>query len=65
MRREFDRKSRVAMVRRAMHLGMVHCELCGMILKAWDFHHRDMDALQIDKTRKLTADDGLVVQAVS
>ncbi|MGF6157818.1 hypothetical protein M2267_003077 [Ensifer sp. KUDG1] len=60
-RREFSKAVYVQIVKRAMHPkhGIV-CEGCGLVLgkKAWHVDHTIADALQIDKSRKLTADDG-------
>jgi hypothetical protein len=64
-RREFGRQAKVDMLKRAKDdLGNVRCENahCRVICTgAFEFHHVDMDAMQIDKTRKLTAADGLVL----
>ena len=60
-RREFSKTVYAEIVRRAFHPkhGIV-CEGCGYVLGAKPYHvdHTIPDALQIDKSRKLTADDG-------
>ncbi|MBP1845903.1 hypothetical protein J2046_004177 [Rhizobium petrolearium] len=62
-RREFTKSVYAAIVKRAMQAnGEIACEGCGLILGRKPYHidHTDTvpDALQIDKGRKLTADDG-------
>lgn len=60
-RREFSRDVYAQIVKRAMDpkLGPI-CEGCGMVLgkKKWHVDHTKPDALEIDKSRKLTAADG-------
>lgn len=60
-RREFTKPVYAEIVQRAMHpkLGLC-CEGCGLVLGKKPYHvdHTIADALQIDKSRKLTADDG-------
>lgn len=61
MRREFTKAVYAQIVKRAMlESGEIACEGCGLILGRRKFHvdHTVPDALQIDKSRKLTADDG-------
>lgn len=59
-RREFTRAVYAQIVHRATVNGVVACEGCGLILGKKPYHidHTIADALQIDKSRKLTADDG-------
>lgn len=60
-RREFTREHKSAMLRRAMKgTNTVWCEGCGMDLtgKKIEFDHTIAEALIIDKSRKLTCDDG-------
>jgi len=60
-RREFTKKVYMQIVKRAMlPNGEIACEGCGLILGKKKYHvdHTIPDALQIDKSRKLTADDG-------
>lgn len=60
-RREFTKPVYVQIVKRAMlPNGEIACEGCGLILGKKKYHvdHTIADALQIDKSRKLTADDG-------
>lgn len=60
-RREFTKPVYAEIVKRAMHpkLGLC-CEGCGLVLGKRKYHvdHTIADALQIDKSRKLTAADG-------
>ena len=60
-RREFTRDVYAQIVKRATNAaGHVVCEGCGMVLgkKKWHVDHTKPDALEIDKSRKLTAADG-------
>jgi hypothetical protein len=62
-RREFDKRTKVAIVKRSMIEGIPTCERvenevrCGCT-KGLEVNHIDMDAMQVDKSRKLTANDG-------
>lgn len=58
-RRNFDRASRVAIIKRATRPdGQPACERCGAIGCKLEVHHKQMDAMEVDKSRKLTAEDG-------
>lgn len=60
-RREFTKSIYAQIVKRAMlPSGEVACEGCGLVLGKRKFHvdHTKPDALEIDKSRQLTADDG-------
>lgn len=63
-RREFTRAVKVEIVKRATReyppgTKQQWCEKCGQLCTGFfDIDHRDPDAMQIDKGRKLTADDG-------
>jgi hypothetical protein len=58
-RREFSRAVRVEIAKRATRAdGQIACEKCGAIGLRLDLHHLEQDAMQIDKSRKLTAADG-------
>jgi hypothetical protein len=60
-RREFTKPVYALIVKRAMlPNGEIACEGCGLVLGKKPYHvdHTIADALQIDKTRKLTVDDG-------
>lgn len=60
-RREFTKTVYAQIVKRAMQAnGEIACEGCGLILGKKKYHvdHTIADGLQIDKSRKLTADDG-------
>ena len=63
-RRNFIRSVIVEIFKRSMAKrpdGQPSCEMCGAIGCKLEVHHIDMDAMQIDKSRKLTADDGLLL----
>lgn len=60
-RREFTKTVYALIVKRAMHPKHgICCEGCGQVLGKKKFHvdHTIPDALQVDKSRKLTVDDG-------
>jgi hypothetical protein len=58
-RNEFSKPVKVAILKRAKRPdGQMACERCGAVGLPLEIHHRKMDAMEIDKTRKLTADDG-------
>jgi hypothetical protein len=60
-RREFPDRIKVQILKRAMDgNGRVRCEGCGGVLKAkdYEFDHTIPEALIVDKSRELTADDG-------
>jgi hypothetical protein len=64
-RREFKRDVRVEILKRATVNGTPTCEAIDKetgvrcaCTKSLALHHIDMDAWQVDKTRKLTVDDG-------
>lgn len=59
-RREFTRAVYAQIVHRASAGGQIACEGCGLILGKKKYHvdHTIADALQIDKSKKLTAEDG-------
>lgn len=57
-RRNFDKRTQVAIIRRATADGKVLCERCNALCKTWEIHHRDQDAMEVDKSRKLTPADG-------
>jgi hypothetical protein len=60
-RREFTKSVYAQIVKRALHPKHgICCEGCGLVLGAKPYHvdHTIPDALQIDKSRKLTPDDG-------
>ena len=58
MRREFTRSIKVSIIKRATKNGVVYCEGCGSLAKRFDIDHTIPDGMMIDKSRKLTADDG-------
>lgn len=60
-RREFTATVYAQIVKRAMlPTGEIACEGCGLVLGKRPYHvdHTKPDGLEIDKSRKLTADDG-------
>jgi hypothetical protein len=59
-RREFSRAVKFEILRRATVDGRIQCEGCGLVLKArgFEFDHTIPEALVVDKTKPLTADDG-------
>lgn len=59
-RREFTRNDKAAMLRRATKGNEVWCEGCGLNLtgKAFDYDHIIAENLIVDKTKKLTPEDG-------
>lgn len=59
-RREFTRDVKAKIVLRAIRGGEICCEGCGFVLGRKPYHidHTKPDALEIDKSRKLTADEG-------
>ncbi len=58
-RREFSAKVRLEIIRRATDAtGTPRCEHCGGVAKGGEVNHKAMDAMQIDKSAKLTAADG-------
>ncbi len=60
-RREFTKTVYAQIVKRAMHPKHgICCEGCGLVLGKKPYHvdHTIPDALQVDKSHKLTADDG-------
>lgn len=63
VRREFGREPRKQIIRRATRDGNQYCESCGVLTKPgeWEIHHKEQDALQVDKSEKLTAEDGLLL----
>ena len=64
-RREFDKRVRVEIIRRATRDGQQYCEIvgCGCLIKPGygEFHHIEQDAMQLDKSLKLTQDKGLYI----
>ena len=60
-RREFTASVYAQIVKRAMlPTGEIACEGCGLVLGKRPYHvdHTKPDGLEIDRSRKLTADDG-------
>jgi hypothetical protein len=58
-RREFSAKVALEIIRRAADAkGSPRCERCGGVAVGGEVHHVLMDAMQVDKSAKLTAADG-------
>jgi hypothetical protein len=63
MRQEFKKSVQVTIIKRSMINGIPTCEeiedgaRCGCT-RGLEVHHEGMDAMKVDKSRPLTADDG-------
>ncbi len=58
-RRNFTKAVKIEIIKRATRADrQPACERCGAVGVKMDVHHKVMDAMEIDKARKLTADDG-------
>ena len=60
-RREFSKTVYAEIVKRALHPKHgICCEGCGLVLGSKPYHvdHTKPDGMEVDKSRKLTADDG-------
>ena len=64
-RREFSKAVKVEIVQRATRDGVIYCERCGLPTKKHHIDHIIADALQVDKSRRLTAADGELLCAGS
>jgi hypothetical protein len=60
-RREFRRSVKVEILKRAALSGTLRCEECHAAVKTGEIHHVRADGLEIDKSRSLTAEDGLLL----
>ena len=60
-RREFSTSARLAMIKRTTRGLAVYCELCDCPCTRWEYHHTIEEELVVDKSAKLTADDGLLI----
>lgn len=65
-RREFTKAVKVAIIKRATRsfheFPQQWCEKCGSLCTSrFEIDHRDPDAMQIDKSRKLTAEEGCLL----
>jgi DNA-directed RNA polymerase subunit N (RpoN/RPB10) len=61
LRREFPDKVKLAIIKRSMDSkGRICCEGCGQVLgsKKHEIDHKIAEALVVDKSKPLTADDG-------
>ncbi len=59
-RRNFTKAVRVEIVKRSMRNGQTYCEApnCGQPCKRFEIHHLTSDAMETNKSRRLTAADG-------
>jgi hypothetical protein len=57
-RREFSKPIKVEILTRCKVPTGFRCEACGAVVATGHIDHIDPDALQVDKSEKLTADDG-------
>lgn len=57
-RREFTKAVKVEIIKRATRNSVVYCEQCKLPTKKFDIDHIKADALEVDKSGKLTAEDG-------
>lgn len=60
-RREFTKSVKVQIIKRATTIeGQVRCEnpFCRAFVTRWEINHRHMDAMSVDKSRKLDLLDG-------
>lgn len=64
-RREFTRSVKMEIRQRATRNGVVYCESCRLPCKVFHIDHIKADALEVDKSRKLTAADGELLCAGS
>lgn len=58
-RREFTRDTAAEIMRRVQRPTGSQCEGCGIVVTKGEIHHKDQDAMQVDKRRKLMAGDGV------
>lgn len=57
-RREFTRDTAAEIMKRVKVETGFRCEHCNGVVTKGEIHHKDQDAMQVDKRRKLTAADG-------
>lgn len=57
-RRNFDKKTKVVIIKRATIGGQQWCEKCGALAKKFEIHHLREDGLEVDKSKPLTAKEG-------
>jgi 5-methylcytosine-specific restriction endonuclease McrA len=57
-RREFTKAVAVQIIKRATVNGQQYCEECGALAKRFEIDHVKPDGLEIDKSGKLTAEQG-------
>ena len=60
-RREFSRSVYVEIVKRATINAVIRCEKCRVAVSRFEVQHVREDALEIDKSAKLTVGDGLLL----
>ena len=58
-RREFTKAVKVEIIKRARVNAVIRCEKCAVDVRgSWHIDHIDPDAMQIDKSEPLTAEEG-------
>ena len=61
-RLEFRQSVKVAIVKRATDdKGQIRCEQCLAICRKYEIHHIRMDATEVDKSKPLTAKQGMLL----
>jgi len=61
-RQEFRQSVKVAIVKRATDdKGQIRCEQCQGVCRKYEIHHIRMDATEVDKTKPLTAKQGMLL----
>src|SRR5271163_1393366 len=57
-RREFPKAVKVQIIKRATRDSVIYCEQCGLPAKRFEIDHTIAENLVIDKSKRLTAEDG-------
>jgi hypothetical protein len=60
-RREFSTSVKVQIIKRATNHGIHVCERCRAVCTSFEIDHIKPDAMEIEKARKLTAQDGQLI----
>lgn len=64
-RREFSKSVRVEIIKRATVGNQTICESCRVACRKWEIDHKIAEALIVDKSKRLTAEDGELLCAGS
>jgi hypothetical protein len=64
-RQEFRQSVKIEIRLRATRDNVVYCEICGLPAKKWHIDHIKATALEVDKSKPLTAADGQLLCAGS